>query len=766
MKIHFKKIIISFILLLCFPIITNASCESGSDTSITQHAITWTFDQAYQCGQFVTGDYWVVGPVTITSIDPEPIYDISYTTDYCRHHGGAEQLVYCENHPTDYLGEYAYADYCIDYECVYVTARNGFMINPVTADGHNFDSRARQHTYDVSLDLPLSVPVQSSLISTKSKPDPTECTDDAGRDGWYDFFGDCIHEDFPIEDVAILTVLSSSPLDNSFRPAYSGNDKTMYSTENLDYSLLGNLGHTADTPSMQTALAPFSRPWLDFLWEWDGAQIHHSYMETYGRDISADSSIAAMMLNMDFADAEKQELLYKYIQLGIDNYAIIENGGGWPNNGGHSSGRKFPIILAGIMLDNDDMKNIGSWDTTGARFGEDDQTYYVSQEEVERTSGDSFPYQTSDIGLAEWGIRHADSPEHDAKSWDSRYRQCCNAVSWYGFILSAHIMDAKDLWNHDALFDYQDRYSQVTTTGGANPGHHSNHFASSLWDIHRDNYGCTWKMDDPTDTYSQGHYDCDGENVRCAWANSDTGIIAQTCDDYPNQRACDYDPCNLGCNKNCNLASPVCGNSIAESGETCDGTDLNGNTCISQGYDTGSLSCLSDCSGFDTENCEDIPESGSTYHIRSDASGNNDGSDWNNAYTELPDNLERGATHYIADGTYPSYDFDDSPSGTNLIKIKKATMSDHGSSTGWQDSFGDGKTVFSPISFSQPYYYVDGNGLNLEIRGELRGNAVNIGSEHVTLKSIDMNGNFQESGGTQTMGSCSCLLISASYACC
>ena len=44
--------------------------EAATTTSITQYGITWTFSQAVEYGQFVTGDYWVVGPVTLNSVSP------------------------------------------------------------------------------------------------------------------------------------------------------------------------------------------------------------------------------------------------------------------------------------------------------------------------------------------------------------------------------------------------------------------------------------------------------------------------------------------------------------------------------------------------------------------------------------------------------------------------------------------------------------------------------------------------------------------------
>lgn len=37
-------------------------------TSLTQHGITWTFDKDYPAGEYANGDYWVIGPVKIVSI--------------------------------------------------------------------------------------------------------------------------------------------------------------------------------------------------------------------------------------------------------------------------------------------------------------------------------------------------------------------------------------------------------------------------------------------------------------------------------------------------------------------------------------------------------------------------------------------------------------------------------------------------------------------------------------------------------------------------
>jgi len=50
-----------------------------------------------------------------------------------------------------------------------------------------------------------------------------------------------------------------------------------------------------------------------------------------------------------------------------------------------------------------------------------------------------------------------------------------------------------------------------------------------------------------------------------------------------------------------------CGNGMIDPGEDCDGIDLGGETCMSQGFDLGTLTCADDCS-FDIGACEAIME--------------------------------------------------------------------------------------------------------------------------------------------------------------
>ena len=72
-----KSIIIAAVTVLSFALSVHAETPALSDlprkAKVSQGGITWTFSEPVPVGQFVNGDYYVVGPCTITAISPEPI---------------------------------------------------------------------------------------------------------------------------------------------------------------------------------------------------------------------------------------------------------------------------------------------------------------------------------------------------------------------------------------------------------------------------------------------------------------------------------------------------------------------------------------------------------------------------------------------------------------------------------------------------------------------------------------------------------------------
>lgn len=111
-----------------------------------------------------------------------------------------------------------------------------------------------------------------------------------------------------------------------------------------------------------------------------------------------------------------------------------------------------------------------------------------------------------------------------------------------------------------------------------------------------------------------------------------------------------------------------------------------------------------------------VPAYAANHYVREGAEGNNDGTDWTNAWTSLPVTLTRGDTYYIADGQYPQYVFNDAESDSTYIYIYKATESAHGTETGWDSGYGDGQAIFdvaatytsTTIQFETGYWVFSG----------------------------------------------------------
>ena len=440
---------------------TSGVTVTNVTNKITQFGITWTFAKSYTYGQtygqFANGDYWVVGPATITSISPKSVVDTTGRT------------------------------------------LNGSVINPSPRNGvrQGYDSALYLTAYTPSLNVgrpnqqdisslnPLLVPVNSSLVSTISMPTPGARPQ--------------------LKTAAILTVLGVAPPAGSFRPSYSGANKSIkFNKSQLNYALLKKLAPVASTPTLVSVERMFERPWLDEIPNWvDDYEHPKDNMPNYGRDLTSQVGIGALMLHLNFSNASKEKLLVRYVQLGIDLYGISQDGGNnnWIPAGGIFSGRKWPILFAGLLLNDAAMKNIGPGDGTGTvQFAEDGQTFYVTQADInlvhtpDLRNGPYVPYTQADLGMAEWGIEHSRAPINDNRAWSAIYRQCCTANSWDGQTLAARIMGTNravppsvtSLWAHPAYFDYMDRYMAVIPSSRWLRSW--DQFSVDMWDTYRVNY--------------------------------------------------------------------------------------------------------------------------------------------------------------------------------------------------------------------------------------------------------------------------------------
>lgn len=123
----------------------------------------------------------------------------------------------------------------------------------------------------------------------------------------------------------------------------------------------------------------------------------------------------------------------------------------------------------------------------------------------------------------------------------------------------------------------------------------------------------TGSVDDTTDGGSLGSTSSEGSTTTGGPLCGDGSVDAEEeCDgvelggqDCASQG---FDAGTLACADDCTLDTSgctmfACGNGVIEGTEVCDGADLGGQGCATQGFDAGTLACAAGCSAFDTTGC-------------------------------------------------------------------------------------------------------------------------------------------------------------------
>jgi len=463
-------------------------------TSITKDGVTWTFAAPARAGQFVNGDYYVVGPVTVTSISPAPQTAAPYM--------------------------------------------NGSVLNLPTKDGKSaFDQRLNDGTDESywfnaadRANLPLSLQPGDSLASSISLP---ACNLDGGAPtcgdaGTCGGGGECQIPTVmrsgdlgisPVASVSVLTVLGAPVAADTFRPSYCDRAQTLYHASALNRSALPSLAPPASqagTPTLETFENWLRRPWIDmdpFLFDAPA-----EYMPDYGERIAFVDSYVGLLLELNFPAADKVNLTNYFVQYGIDLFGCVKAGYGWPAFGGHRSGRKMPILFAGMLLGDSAMKNVSA--TYPNQFGEDMQTVAVSRIPGGYTSawngatviygghygvnadgtpvspGLYGPYEQLQPSNANWPLLNGNEQLGEA------YRRCCTSLSWIGEALAMRILAGMPVWNYPAFFDYADRWMNE-------PGTQTTSDSQCVQDILNDtgfDYTANWEAQGQVGGILQGEF--------------------------------------------------------------------------------------------------------------------------------------------------------------------------------------------------------------------------------------------------------------------
>ena len=389
----------------------------GSYVVYYDSLIVFRFDKEYEIGQFANGDYWVHNngePVVITAIEPE---------------------AFTENDRTS----------------------NGAMVNPEVGGEQGYESQTLHSVYVDSLNRDPGHTGESliaypgnSIIKAISLPENT---------------GKVI-----VSDAAVLTVLAEKPPEGAFRPPYCGAEKGIPGTiADLDYSVLGNHPKLGGEPDINEVAGYYEKVWIEHNTDWTQRDIHpFNHQPNYGRDITKQSGHGLVLLQLDYTQAEKELLLIRLVQYGIDIYGVVSTGATYYHDGGHSLGRKMPLLLASQVLKHETMAEYADA-SKHFIFQDDQQHFYVTQGMVDLSNSDAWapddrhgtaPYTVDDIEMAEWGIRAFGVPAQNNRSWDAIYRHTAGPAQMH-HVLAAYLMGVQDIWNWPALFDYAERYNQT-----------------------------------------------------------------------------------------------------------------------------------------------------------------------------------------------------------------------------------------------------------------------------------------------------------------
>ncbi len=450
---------------------TNTSSVSSFETAplqkasqVSQFGITWTFSREHTVGQFVNGDWWVLGPVSIVNIDPRP-----------GPHPSGESIA-------DRIQANVWGDTSLRDNSNW---GNGSMVVMRPAGGQSYDSRNSNYSSNPSNGVrvilqegprsdPFVLEANRSMISSISHtPDdgyPSQLMFHAimwssGKSGAR-----------VMRTAAVLTSLPEIPPGDAFRPTYIGSEKRIVRLGDVRWDRLLNLKadwRREEVPPWSQYERYFERPWLDHLnGSWQGQLLLPSQNQpSYGREFARIIGTASMLLHIDVPLDQKEKLLIGLMQYGIDLRGIVEAGGTWNAGGGHTSGRKWPILFAGLMLEDDHFLNMPE----SAVFHEDTQTYWGRGWHGQRAlwqmithHGTRQPYlHISPTDWPEWDKTASLGGRSGAQVSES-YRTCCNPIAWPGQTLAALLMNAKAIWNHDAYFEGVDDWMREGDIYAAN----------------------------------------------------------------------------------------------------------------------------------------------------------------------------------------------------------------------------------------------------------------------------------------------------------
>jgi len=146
--------------------------------------------------------------------------------------------------------------------------------------------------------------------------------------------------------------------------------------------------------------------------------------------------------------------------------------------------------------------------------------------------------------------------------------------------------------------------------------------------------------------------------------------------------------------------------------------------------------------------------SAATYYVRAGATGSGNGADWTNAWSSMTSInqslLKPGDIVYIAGGNYGRLGIDKSGAAGSPLTFKRATATEHGTSTGWSSNYdarvvidgGDAKSgigIGEGVYAAQSYITIDGVTRNgIWVKNAYYGVRAGYAAHNLTLRNLEI----------------------------
>lgn len=290
-------------------------------TSVSQFGITLTFDTDYTVGQFVNGDYYIVAPsgLTIETFSPASGTALGWEVAH-----GAMLNPWAQGMPVKEQG--------------FMKKDSGSFPGLQVSGGEYLPYSASLNVAaGVTPGTPLVVQPDASMVCSISRDSTVVTSTNQSK----------------IDTYAVFTILASAPAAGTFRPGYASNTKDLsFNTSAIDWAKIGQglavptspirIGAPTSPPSDTTppTLAfcerHVERPWIDFVKGWRGGSAHAinncarwTPSAGYARELANEvSDCALMLLDSNKTTAQKQTLLYGFLQVGIDMWSVLTHDDG------------------------------------------------------------------------------------------------------------------------------------------------------------------------------------------------------------------------------------------------------------------------------------------------------------------------------------------------------------------------------------------------------------------------------------------------------